>query len=368
MTKEHLFESFNPHENNMFTVLNEDGSTNEYDPQLSQEECMTIYKNMVRSRTMDEKAFKLQRSGKLGTFAQAIGQEGCQAPVALLLDDDDWVVPAFREQCLFISAGNEMKKFFQYYGGNEIGNQPNRDKFLPVSIVVGSHPLHATGIAWAQKIKGNKATVFTYFGDGATSEGQFHEAMNFAGVFKVPVVFIAQNNQYAISLPVTKQTASKNLAQKSCAYGFPGMLVDGNDPLAVYVAAREAKAWTREGKGPALLEFYTYRLGPHTTADDPTLYRTDEEVERWKKKDPILRFETYLKKQGWLDQDLKESIEAQAKEEVEQAVKDAQSETPTPEDIFKWTYKEMTPALKEQLEELQQTLNSTSNNAQGDEK
>lgn len=302
---------------------------------------------------MDDKAFKLQRSGQMGTFAQATGQEGCQAPIALLMDREDWIVPAFRENCLFISTGNSMKNFFLYYMGNEYGSR-TIGNMLPVSIPVGTQPLHAVGIAWAANIKKQKTTVFTFFGDGATSEGDFHEAMNWAAVFKTPVVFICQNNQYAISTSVVFQTASRTIAQKAYAYGMMGVKVDGNDPLAMYALAKEAKEYTRQGKGPVLIEAYTYRLSPHTTADDPTLYRSDQEVELWKKKDPIVRFEFYLKKQGWLAEEIRQQIYEDAQKEVEDAVVQAKAERETVEDIFKWTYAEMTAPLKEQLAYLKQ--------------
>lgn len=356
MTDYKIIGNFDPHEEKMFTVLSKDGSTNEFDPKLEKDVLIRIYTNMVRSRTLDNKAFKLQRSGQMGTFAQALGQEGCQAPVSEIIKDEDWVVPAFREQCLLVSRGIPMAHFYRYYMGHESGNV-TQGNILPVSIVVGAHNTHAMGIAWAAKIKKENITVFSYCGDGATSEGAFHEALNFAGVFKTPNVFMVQNNQYAISLKREDQTASKTIAQKSCAYGFPGILVDGNDPLAVYVAVKEAKQYTRDGNGPILIEFKTYRLGPHTTSDDPTLYRSNEEVQEAQKNDPIVRFEEYLRKVNVLNDAKKELIQDEANKEVENAVKIAKETKPNIEDIFKYTYDKLTPQLEEQLEYLKSFQN-----------
>jgi pyruvate dehydrogenase E1 component alpha subunit len=228
---------------------------------------------------------------------------------------------------------------------------------MPVSVPVGTQTLHAVGVAWAAKLKGDKAVGLVYFGDGATSKGDFHEAMNFAGVFKTPTIFFCQNNQYAISVPRSLQTASKTLAQKAIAYGFDGIQVDGNDLFGVMVAAKEAVEKARSGRGPTLIEGVTFRFGPHTTADDPTKYRTDNEIEPWKPLDPLVRLRLYLKGKGlWSDQIEQETAE-QAQAEIDQAVKEAEA-VPVPEvdDLFKYVFAEMTPPLKEQLEYLKSTL------------
>jgi len=236
--------------------------------------------------------------------------------------------------------------------GNEMGNQfPKEVKQLPISICVGQHLPHAVGLAWAAKIQKKKEAVLCYFGDGASSEGAFHEALNFAAVLQTPNVFICQNNQYAISLHWTKQTHSKTIAQKGIAYGMPCVKVDGNDVLAMYAATKEALDRARKGHGPTLIEAFTYRMGVHTTADDPTLYRTTKEVKEWEQKGPILRFQLYLKSKGLWTKDTQRKAIVKATDIISKAVKKSEEfEKPSLEDIFKWMYKDMTPALQEQLD------------------
>jgi pyruvate dehydrogenase E1 component alpha subunit len=275
-----------------------------------------------------------------------------------VLQKGDWVIPAFREIGATLMMGIPLKNFLLYWMGNEMGSRaPEGINVMPVSVPVGTQTLHAVGVAWAAKLKGDKAVALVYFGDGATSKGDFHEAMNFAGVFKTPTIFFCQNNQYAISVPRSLQTASKTLAQKAIAYGFDGIQVDGNDLFSVMVAAKEAVEKARSGGGPTLIEGVTFRFGPHTTADDPTKYRTDNEIEPWKPLDPLVRLRLYLKGKGlWSDQIEQETAEL-AQAEIDQAVKEAEA-VPVPEvdDLFKYVFAEMTPPLKEQLEYLKSTL------------
>lgn len=228
---------------------------------------------------------------------------------------------------------------------------------MPVSIPVGTHPLHAVGVGWAARLKGDKIVAITYFGDGATSKGDFHEAMNLAGVFKTPTIFFCQNNQFAISVPRTIQTASETIAQKAIAYGFDGIQVDGNDLFAVYVATKEAVEKARSGGGPTLIEGVTYRFGPHTTADDPTKYRTDEEIELWKPLDPLARIRLLLKERGLWGEEVEKQMTEEAQKEIDQAVQEAEAvPIPEVEEIFRYVFAEMTPPLKEQLEYLKSTL------------
>jgi len=213
------------------------------------------------------------------------------------------------------------------------------------------------GTAWAAKIKGDKIVTMPFFGDGATSKGDFHEAMNFAGVFKTPTVFFCQNNQFAISVPRSRQTASATIAQKAIAYGFDGIQVDGNDLFAVITATKEAVDKARSGGGPTLIEGVTFRFGPHTTADDPTKYRDNEEIERWKPLDPMVRLRSYLKGKGLWSEEVENRMTEDAQKEIDQVVKDAESfPAPKPEEIFEYVFAEMTPPLKEQLEYLRSTL------------
>jgi pyruvate dehydrogenase E1 component alpha subunit len=242
--------------------------------------------------------------------------------------------------------------------GNEEGSRaPDGVNMMPVSIPVGTHPLHAVGTAWAAKIKGDKIVTLSYFGDGATSKGDFHEAMNLAGVFKAPTLFFCQNNQFAISVPRKIQTASETIAQKAIAYGMDGIQVDGNDLFAVYAVTKEAVDKARSGGGATLIEGVTYRFGPHTTADDPTKYRKEDEIERWKPLDPLVRLRLYLKERGIWSDEVEKRMTEEAQKEINQAVIDAEA-VPAPEleEIFKYVYAEMTPQLKEQMEYLKTTL------------
>jgi len=254
--------------------------------------------------------------------------------------------------------GVPLNKFYLYWMGNEMGSQaPEGINVMPVSVPVGTQTLHAVGLAWAGKLKGEKIVSIVYFGDGATSKGDFHEAMNFAGVFKTPTIFFCQNNQYAISVPRSLQTASKTIAQKAIAYGFDGIHVDGNDLFAVFAATKEAVEKARSGGGPTLIEGVTFRFGPHTTADDPTKYRKEEEVEPWRPLDPLVRLRLYLKGKGIWNEGVEQRLTEEAQKDIDQAVKDAEAvPVPEVEDIFKYVFAEMTPQLREQMEYLKSTL------------
>ena len=252
--------------------------------------------------------------------------------------------------------GIPLKTVYLYWMGNEEGSRaPEGINVLPVSIPVGTHPLHAVGTAWAAKIRKDNIVTIAYFGDGATSKGDFHEAMNFAGVYKTPTIFFCQNNQFAISVPRKIQTASETIAQKAIAYGMVGIQVDGNDLFAVYAATKEAIERARSGGGPALIEGVTYRFGPHTTADDPTKYRSEEEMEPWKPLDPLVRLRLYLKGRGLWNEEVEKRVTEEAQQEIDQVVKEAEAvPAPEVEDIFKYVYSEMTPQLKEEMEYLKE--------------
>jgi pyruvate dehydrogenase E1 component alpha subunit len=241
---------------------------------------------------------------------------------------------------------------FQYWAGDERGSQiPEGLNDFPITIPVATQIPIAVGVALAAKAKGDAIAVMAFMGDGATSKGDFHEGLNFAGVFSAPVVFVCQNNQWAISVPLRRQTAAKTLAQKAIAYGFPGVQVDGNDVFAVYRAAREALERARAGLGPTLIECVTYRLGDHTTADDASRYRSRDEVERWKKKDPIERLRKYMEKGGLWDKARDDAMRSEAKEKVESAVREVESfPPPDPLDMFRFTYQDLPADLREQMD------------------
>src|SRR2546428_946622 len=308
------------------SILDSDGNLDTaLEPKLAGEDLRALYRAMVLGRRLDERMVRLQRQGRIGTFAPIKGQEASQMGSAFTLRRIDWMVPSFRETAAMIWRGWPIEKLLLFYAGHVEGGRPADDQHdLPITIPVSTQLPHAVGLAYAAQYRGDDVVVMAYFGDGATSEGDFHEAMNFAGVWHVPVVFVCQNNQWAISVPLKKQTHSRTIAQKALAYGLPGIQVDGNDVLAVYAAAHEAVDRARAGDGPTLIECVTYRLGVHTTADDPTKYRADEEVTMWEQKDPLTRFRTYLEKRNLFEA----GPEQQVDEDIAQAVRRFESAPP----------------------------------------
>jgi pyruvate dehydrogenase E1 component alpha subunit len=342
-------------------ILNSDGNVDEeLLPDLSDDQVRKLYKDMVLMRLVDEKALKLQRQGRMGTWAPSRGQEAAQAGAALALKEDDWLVPAFREAGLLFMLGVPIHEVFSYWAGDSRGAfNPKFPHILPPAVPVGSQLVHAAGIGMALKLKREKKAVLTYGGDGATSEGDFHEALNFAGVFKAQTVFLIQNNQFAISVRFKNQTAVSNIAQKAHAYGMPGIQVDGNDVFAVYVAVSRALERARNGEGPSLIETLTYRLGDHTTADDASRYRTEEEVELWEKRSPITRLQTYMTCKGIWDDKQEETLLAEVNELIEEEVRIREQSPPLePTEIFKYMYREMPWNLKEQMEMLAEEVGS----------
>jgi pyruvate dehydrogenase E1 component alpha subunit len=333
-------------------ILDEKGNADEsLMPKLSDGDIKKFYESMLLVRSFDHLALNLQREGRIGTYASILGQEASQIGSALALEKTDWVFPSFRENGVYIAVGHPPYKILQYWGGDERGLVTEKDlNIFPVSIPVSTHIPHAAGAAMAAKYRGDKVAVVAYFGDGGTSEGDFHEGLNFAGVFRLPVVFICQNNQWAISVPREKQTAARTIAQKAIAYGMEGVQVDGNDVFAVYKATREALERAKKGEGPTLIECFTYRMSDHTTADDASRYRTKEEVDLWKSKDPILRMKLFMEKKGIWTEDYQREVEARIKTAVDEAEKKAESvEHPDPRDMFNFTYKKTTLRQQEEI-------------------
>lgn len=340
----------------MLQVLDEKGKLDKkLEPKISKEKLVELYRLMVLSRVFDRKAFALQRQGRIGTYAQHEGQEATGVGVAAAMTKDDFLFPSFRENHALISRGMPMENLLLYWGGDERGSIAPKDvNCFPVSIPVGTHPLHAVGFSWGEKLRKNKTVTVTFFGDGATSEGDFHEAMNFAGEFQTPTVFVCSNNSYAISVARGKQTHSKTLAQKAFAYGFEGMQVDGNDVLGVYAVASKAIEKARNGKGPTMIEAVTYRVGDHTTSDDASRYRPKEEVEYWRKRDPIERFAKYLKGKKILNERNKKEILAKTTLEVEEAVRKYEAtKAQKPGEIFDYMFEQTPKVLKIQKEYLE---------------
>ncbi len=328
------------------------------EPDLQPRDLIGIHRAMVLTREFDARMLVLQRQGRLGTFPPTRGQEASQIASVYPLRASDWMVPSFREVGSMLRRGWKMEHILLYYAGFEEGAAPPPGvKDLPICVPVTSQLPHAVGLAWAARLKGDDEVALCYLGDGATSEGDFHEALNFASVYQVPVVFLCQNNGWAISLPTSRQTRSRTLAQKAVAFEVPGVQVDGNDPLAVYAATHEAIERARGGGGPTFIEALTYRLSVHTTADDPKRYRTDQEVALWERRDPLIRFEKYLQRKGVLDAAGVERIRAEVLEEVRAAVESAESMMHgNPLDMFDFIYQESPPSLLEQRRELERFL------------
>jgi len=340
------------------SILDSDGNLDTaLEPEIVPDQLKRIYRAMLLGRRLDERMVRLQRQGRIGTFAPIKGQEAAQIGSVVTLARTDWMVPSFRETAAMLWRGWPIEKLLLFFAGYLEGGHPEPDQHdLPVAIPVATQLPHAVGLAYAAQYRGDEAVVMVYFGDGATSEGDFHEAMNFAGVWHLPIVFVCQNNQWAISVPVKKQTHSRTIAQKALAYGLPGIQVDGNDVLAVYAASREAVVRAREGDGPTLIECVTYRLGVHTTADDPTKYRSEEEVKEWERKDPLTRFSAYLEKKNLLETGLEEQVDAEIARSV------AAFEATGPADpliMFDHVYGTPPPHLLEQREDLARRLDRT---------
>ena len=329
-------------------------------PEIDPSSIRDLYRDMVQMRTFDSKALKLQRQGRMGTWPPIKGQEAIQAGVALAMGDNDWLIPAFREHGIMVLRGVPLHLVFAYWAGDERGSSyPEDVRCFPVAVPVGSQWQHGTGVGLSLKLRDEDAVAVTFGGDGSTSEGDFHEAVNCAGVFGTKTVFVIQNNQWAISVPLHRQTAAETLAQKAHAYGIPGIQVDGNDVLAVYAAATEAIERTRRGEGPSLIEAVTYRLGDHTTADDASRYRPEEELEKWEGRDPILRLRRYLVEQELWDDDQETVLLEEATSWVDGQVKALEEMEPqAPEEIFTSMYAAMPPHVVEQMQSLLEEVRS----------
>jgi pyruvate dehydrogenase E1 component alpha subunit len=318
---------------------------------LADEQVVFLYEQMNICRALDEIAFKLQRSGRMGTYPQNKGQEAAALGSGFAARKGiDFLVPCYRENAALFLHGLPMHYILLHWMGDERGNQiPAGVNMTPLSIPIGTQMLHATGIAWAFKLRKEDRAVITYFGDGATSEGDFHEAMNFATTQNVPVVFFCQNNQWAISVPREIQMSSETVAQKAIAYGAQGIQVDGNDIFAVYKATREALERARQGGGVTLIEAVTYRLADHTTADDARRYRDEAEVASWRAKDPIIRTRKYLESKGLWNDTRQVELEDRAKTIVAEVVRTAETiAKPSTDDIFDYTYATLDPELERQ--------------------
>ncbi|MXV63593.1 pyruvate dehydrogenase (acetyl-transferring) E1 component subunit alpha [Natronorubrum sp. JWXQ-INN-674] len=330
----------------------------------SVDDALACYRDLVRTRRFDERALALQRRGWMSGYPPFKGQEASQVGAAHALADDDWLVPTYRSNAMQIAYGVPMSDILLFRRGHPEYVSDHDLNVFPQAVPIATQIPHAAGIGMAMEYdgstdrgdgRGDGHAVCCYFGDGATSEGDFHEGLNFAGVFDAPVVFFCENNHWAISLPRERQTASDTIAQKAAAYGFEGVRVDGNDPLAVRSAVADALESARNGD-PVLVESLTYRQGAHTTSDDPSRYQDErEDLPDWRTADPLERYGTYLREQGVLDDEFVSTVEAEAEAELDEAVEVAESTPePTLEDVFEPVYDERPPRLTAQQQWLEE--------------
>jgi len=355
-----MFKEYDALKKKLFRIMDDDGKiiVPKYFPEIDNEALLKAYHDMLFARTADLMTVSYQRQGRIFTYPPNYGQEAISGAVAQVIRHDDWLVPAFREMGAWLAKGASLKDIFLYFMGYEEGNSwPDAHHFLPIAVPISSQLQHAAGIGYAINYEQKDEVVFTFVGDGGTSEGDFHEALNFAAVWKAPVIFIVQNNQFAISVPFRAQTASDGIAIKAVAYGMPGIRVDGNDFFAMLAAVREAREYCRSGKGPVLIEAVTYRKGAHTTSDDPTKYRTKEEEESWDKKDPLERLKKYLLSKDLYQEDQEETLIGQFRQEIDRQFTEAENHPPYAlEDVFKYMYAEMPDDLRRQQVEHEKFL------------
>ena len=307
---------------------------------LSDADLVELYRQLVLLRTYDERSLVYHRQGRIGTYAIFWNHEAMQVGAVAALDDDDWIFPSYRESAIGLLRGMPAHTVLSWWRGHPSGWwNPADYNVASICVPIGTHVPHAAGLAWGKKLRGEPACAIAFFGDGATSEGSFHEGANFAGVLKAPLVLFCNNNQWAISTPLEAQTAAETLADKAVGYGMPGVRVDGGDVLAVHEATREAVARARAGEGPTFIEAVTYRVAPHATADDPSVYIDQERVEAERRRECVGRFEGYLQRRGLLPDELRDSMREGAAQTMRDAIARAEAEPdPDPALLF-------TPAL-----------------------
>ncbi|WP_066059897.1 pyruvate dehydrogenase (acetyl-transferring) E1 component subunit alpha [Robertmurraya korlensis] len=334
-------------------VLNEEGEVvNEAAmPDLTDEQLQELMSRMVYTRILDQRSISLNRQGRLGFYAPTAGQEASQLASQYALEKEDFILPGYRDVPQMIWHGLPLYQAFLFSRGHFHGNQiPEGVNVISPQIIIGAQIIQAAGVALGMKKRGAKSVAITYTGDGGASQGDFYEGINFAGAFKAPAIFVVQNNRFAISTPVEKQSAAKTIAQKAVAAGIPGIQVDGMDPLAVYSAVKQARERAINGEGPTLIETLTYRYGPHTMAgDDPTRYRTSDLDNEWEKKDPLVRFRKFLEKKGIWNEEKENEVIEKAKEDIKEAIKKA-DEAPKQKvtDLMENMYEQMPQNLEEQ--------------------
>ena len=333
-------------------VLDLNGNLISEAPSLTDDEHLQLYRWMVLGRVYSNRMVALQRQGRMGTFAPHIGQEA-SAAIATNLRDGDWISGSYREMIAYMVKGASILDLMASTRGAHTSGYTPEVGCLPIQIVLATQMLHAAGLAMAMKYEGKPNVSVGVCGDGATSEGDFNEALNFAGVYQAPFVAVVQNNGWAISVPRHKQSATEQLAHRGPAFGLPGYIVDGNDVLAVHKVMKDCIDRARDGGGPSLVELMTYRMGAHTTADDPTKYRPSEDLDTWQKQDPIQRYRTFLRKQDILNDDQDEQLHEESMAKMQAAVEAFESQPPSnPADLFDHVYETPTPQLLAQRDEM----------------
>jgi 2-oxoisovalerate dehydrogenase E1 component alpha subunit len=360
----------------VLTVIEQDGKTAKAkEPQIDNAELQRIYRVMVMTRVMDEQAVLLQRQGGIGFYVPAFGQEATHVGAAYGLRDSDWIFPSYRDPGIMLLRQAPLDQIIAQWYGNTLDITKGRQMpvhysfrsifFASISSPIGTQISQATGAAMAARLRKDDTVVMTFFGDGATSSNDFHAGLNFAGVFKSPCIFVCENNQWAISAPLERQTGSETIASKAAAYGMPGVRVDGNDVLAVYRAAKEAADRARKGDGPTLIEAVTFRMGPHSSSDEPARYRDPKIVEAWADKDPIERFRRYLEKKKVWTEDFEKEVREGVRSEIKSSIKRVQ-DAPRPglESMFEDVFQNLTSQLEEQLEDLR-SLDGNSSEEEG---
>jgi pyruvate dehydrogenase E1 component alpha subunit len=341
-------------------ILDEQGRVREATqvPRIDDKTLLQKYELMKLLRAFDNKALNLQRQGRMGTYSEFKGQEAVQVGAMMALRNEDWLFPTYRDSGAMIARGVPLESLFRYWAGDEEGqNFPRELNVFPIAIPVASQVPHAVGAAWALRYQGKKAVALVTVGDGGTSKADFYESLNIAGVFQIPVVCIIQNNQYAISLPREYQSHTATLAQKGFAFGIEAVQVDGNDLLAVYSVVERAVEKAREGGGPTLIECITYRLGHHTTATGDEPYRREDEIEKWKHRDPIERFRRFLEKRALWTEDFENEVDQRVKSRLDEAIKKFEGfPKPKPEEMFRFVFSEEPLKFEEQRKELLDSL------------
>src|SRR5262245_7150218 len=345
------------------SILDEEGRVDPaLEPAIPPDDLRRLYRTCLLARRFDERMLLLQRQGRIGTYLPARGHEAAVLGSIYPLRPTDWLVPVWREWAAYVWRGWPLENLILLYAGLPEGTSVPPDlRDLPVCVPMGTHVPHAVGLACAARARREDSVVLCYFGDGASSEGICQEAMNFAGVYQAPIVFVCVNNQWAISIPRSRQTRATTLAHRAVAYGFPGIQVDGNDLLAMVAATREAVAQARQGRGPSLIEAVTYRLTAHSTADDPAKYRSDAEVRLWEAREPLPRLRRYLTTKGVIDDALHARLELEVDAEVRVAIERAEArmrEAPLL-DMFDNVYAEVPPEVTAQRAELARELDES---------